>query len=298
MTDLIRKNVKLASFTSWQIGGEADFFCEPNSIDSLIECYQWAFQNNHPVTILGGGSNVLVSDQGVEGLVICTRKLSCVTYHEDQDLGRLVIRASAGVRKSELLKLFLKFQLAPALFLAGLPGDVGGGVIMNAGVSEDFTPKEFGQIVDWVEVLRPDMTIVRVAHNEVNWSYRKAQGWQPGVLTQAQMSWPLEPNSEILNQVKSANRNRLSKQPLDLPSCGSVFKNPLPHKAAQLIDKAGLKGYSIGGAQVSPKHANFIVNLGTASASDTWSLMMEVKDTVENKFGVSLETEVVRMGRW
>jgi len=298
MNHLIRPNIELASLTSWQIGGKADFYCEPETLDEIKECYQWGLGRGYPITIIGGGSNVLVSDDGVEGLVICLRKWAKIRVQTNQVLQRLVIEATSGLRKSELLKVFLKHQLSPALFLAGLPGDVGGGIVMNAGVSEPYVPHEFGEIVDWVEVLRPSGELIRLQKKEIIWSYRKAQGWEPGILVQAQLSWPYQVTPMVLQMVKDANRNRLSKQPLDLPSCGSVFKNPPRQKAAELIDRAGLKGYSVGAAQVSLKHANFIVNLGGATAKDTWGLILKVQSEVLRLFGVNLETEVVRIGRW
>ena len=245
----IQQNVALAPYTSWLIGGPADYFCLPTTVEEVIEAQQFAQSKNLPITVLGAGSNVLISDLGVRGLVICMKKLSGVTIVPDDDL--LLIEALAGTSKSEILKTYLKHKLPPALFLAGLPGDVAGGIVMNAGVAEDFRPREFFEITDWFEVLKPDGEIVRYEHDRVMWSYRHSHGWQPGIIVRAGLSWPLEGDPDILEKVKTANKTRLSKQPLDMPSCGSVFVNPKNHKAAQLIDQAGLKGFQIGGAQVS-----------------------------------------------
>ncbi len=167
---------------------------------------------------------------------------------------------------------------------------------MNAGVAESFKPREFCEITDWVEVLRPSGELEKIASSGLEWSYRHCKGWQPGVIVRAQLSWPLEEDSQILEQVRNANKVRLSKQPLDMPSCGSVFVNPPGLKAAQLIDSLGLKGYSVGGAQVSPKHANFIVNTGGARATDVLSVIEHVKKTVKEKKSVELHTEVVLIG--
>lgn len=297
----VRSNISLASFTSWQIGGEADFFAEPKTLDELKLAYGWAMQNHLAVSILGGGSNVLISDDGVMGLVMSMRKLDAIqseVVSNNSNQEWFVIQAEAGVKKSELLKAFLKQRLDPALFLAGLPGDVGGGVVMNAGVAEDFNPREFGELVQSVKVLRPDLSVVTLDHDDLNWTYRHSSGWEPGIIIQAQLRWPNIANPVILDKVKEANRIRLQKQPLDMPSCGSVFKNPPGQKAAELIDKAGLKGYTLGEAQVSNKHANFIVNLGKAKAKDTWGVIKHVQAVVFNTFQVHLETEVVRFGRW
>lgn len=293
----IRAQVPLAEYTSWLVGGPADWFCLPTSEAELEAALRFAFEKKIPWSVLGGGTNVLVSDQGVEGLVIGLRRFSGLQAREEQ--GRLRLEALAGTGKSELLKVFLKAKLAPALFLAGLPGDVGGGVVMNAGVGEDLKPREFGEIVDWVEVLRPDqgMARQRLQAQEITWTYRHSQGWQPGIITKVGISWPLQPEPDILQRVKEANRSRLSKQPLELPSCGSVFVNPPGHKAARLIESCRLKGYQIGGAQVSPKHANFIVNTGEATARQIWDLIAHVKMTVKKETGVELKTEVVPFGR-
>lgn len=292
----IKKNIPLAPLTSWQIGGAAQFFCEPLNLEELRLSYLWAQNQALEVTLIGGGSNVLVSDQGVVGLVISTRKLNQLRVEAHPD--RLHLFAECGVKKTDLLKQFLKYKLAPALFLAGLPGDLAGGVVMNAGVSESITPQEFGEIVLSVDVMRPSGEIETLSHSDLIWSYRQAKGWQPGIIVRAHLAWQMQPDLTILEKVKEANRQRLLKQPLDWPSCGSVFKNPPGLKAAQLIDKCGLKGYAIGGAQVSTKHANFIINLGQANAHDTWNLINYVKAEVEKQFQVSLHTEVVRIGIW
>lgn len=301
----IREQVPLAPLTSWQIGGVADYFCTPKNIEEIKEAQNWAQEFRHSITVLGGGSNVLVSDQGVRGLTICLKYFSKMQAEvismmkpDNSKESFLSIRAHSGTSKSELLKIFLKHKLPPALMLAGLPGDIGGGVVMNAGVAENFQPREFVEMVDWIEVLKPDQTIHRYKKSDLDWSYRHCRGWQPGLIVEVGLSWPMVPDLQILEKVKEANRIRLSKQPLDMPSCGSVFVNPEGHKAAQLIDSCGLKGRRVGEAQVSLKHANFIVNLGHASAKDTWQLMTEVQEIVLQKTGVQLKTEVELLGEW
>lgn len=292
----ISQNVKLAEYTSWMVGGNADHFCLPETLEDLKEAITYAKANNLAITILGGGTNVLVSDDGIAGLTICLRRLSKITSFEKD--GKLHIEALAGTAKSELLKTFLKQKLPPALFLAGLPGDVGGGVVMNAGVAEAFVPREFMDFVDWVDVMTLDLQIIRLQKNQLNIKYRHTDGWQPHIIVNVGMSWPMEIDATILDKVREANKIRLSKQPLDMPSCGSVFKNPEGHKAAQLIDSTGLKGFRVGDAQVSLKHANFIVNLKNATAKNISDVIAHVQKTVEKDKGVKLTTEVVRLGRW
>ncbi len=293
----ISENIKLASYTSWLVGGNAQYFCLPKSIVELQEALGFAKRNNLNYCILGGGSNVLISDEGIEGLTICLRQMNETKFQIKDN--RIVINCLAGASKSELLKIFLKHQLQPALFLAGLPGDVGGGVVMNAGVAEAFCPREFMELVDSIEVMDQSGNIKTIQKSELSISYRHTDGWQPNVIISAQISWPVNnPEPNVLDRVREANKIRLSKQPLDMPSCGSVFKNPENNKAAQLIDSCGLKGKSIGGAQVSKKHANFIVNTGGASASDIWNLILFVQKTVFEKTNIQLQTEVVRLGSW
>jgi UDP-N-acetylmuramate dehydrogenase len=319
----IEENVSLKSMTSWVVGGSADFLARPRSIDELRDAVAWAEARSLPITVLSGGSNVLVSDRGVRGLTISLRKFSSaiVTIREatpaaqsasgdraavadapgatnETSEARLEIECLSGTSKSELLKIFLKHKLEPALFLAGLPGDVGGGVVMNAGVSEPMKPREFNEFIDWFEVLKPDGGIRRYMRDEVEWAYRHCNGWQPGIITRVGLSWPLMPSADILDRVKAANKTRLTKQPLDMPSCGSVFKNPPGTSSGREVEAAGLKGFTVGGAQVSLKHANFIVNTGDATARDIDAVIKHVQAMVKAKTGIELKTEVVYLGDW
>lgn len=268
----------------------------PLTVDELKEALKLANDKQLKITILGGGSNVLVSDKGIKGLTICLRRFSEIKSEIKDD--RIYIDCLAGTAKSELLKIFLKNQLAPALFLAGLPGDVGGGVVMNAGVAEMFQPREFMELVDSIEVMTANGEIKTLQKSDLVIKYRHTEGWQPHIVIRAKISWPMQKDENVLQKVREANKTRLSKQPLDMPSCGSVFKNPEGYKVAQLIDQCGLKGFRIGDAQVSLKHANFIVNLDKATATDTWNLILHVQKTVKEKTGVDIQTEVVRMGEW
>lgn len=292
----VLNNVVLDQYTSWMVGGMAEHFCMPKTLEDLKEAIRFAKENKLPVTILGGGSNVLISDEGVSGLVICLRQMSQISHKIEN--GRIYIEALSGTGKSELLKIFLKNKLAPALFLAGLPGDIGGGVVMNAGVAEKFAPREFMDFVDAIEVMDGQGSTHWIEKKDLEIAYRHTNGWQPHIIVSVKISWPMEIDESILQKVKDANKFRLSKQPLDMPSCGSVFKNPENHKAAQLIEQCGLKGFRVGDAQVSLKHSNFIVNLDQAKAKDIWSVIQHVQKTVLEKTGVSMTTEVVRLGKW
>lgn len=295
MSGLIQNNVSLLERTFWKIGGSADFFAQPKNLEELKEVYQWGLDHKVPITILGGGTNVLVSDHGIEGLVIAMKDLSLVQQEEKE--GKLHLHCLAGTAKSELTKIFLSRKLTPAIFLCGLPGDVGGGVVMNAGVSEQRQPKEFCEMVEAVYVLRPSMQVEKIKADQIDWHYRESQGWQPGILYAVDLSWPLAVQEDVPQQVRQATKTRLEKQPLNYPSCGSVFRNPAGQKAGWLIEQVGLKGRRIGDAQISEKHANFIINLGKARAEDVKALIDLVKQEVLTKFNIQLETEVKMLGR-
>jgi UDP-N-acetylmuramate dehydrogenase len=297
----IRELVELAPMTWWKIGGPADHFAEPASVVELATVMRAASARKWPITVLGGGSNILVSDRGIEGLTIALRKL-CLVESVREAGERLEIIAQAGANKAEITRLFLQKKLAPALFLCGLPGELGGGVVMNAGVGEMITPREFVEIVEWVEVLRlndkGEVEKKNFSGRELEWSYRHCDGWQPGVIARVCLTWPLDPQPSVMDKVRQATKARRDKQPLEWPSCGSVFRNPPGGKAGALIEKSGLKGFAIGAAQVSEKHANFIINRGGAKAQDVRNLITHVQTTVKEKQGVELQPEVKFLGRW
>lgn len=293
-----QKNVNLASRTSWKVGGEAQFFSEPTSIEGLQESINWALSQELSITTFSGGTNILISDQGVSDFVVSTSQLQGIeeVFHEGDEFRLSVL---AGTSKFEVMRKFLKHSLSPALFLAGLPGDIGGGVAMNAGVREKVAPREFVEIVDWVEVLQwkeGKVFLQRYLNSELQWGYRHCQGWQPGVIVRVGLKWNEPPRAEVRQWVKEANERRLSKQPLDKPSCGSVFRNPEGFSSGQLIEECGLKGKTIGGAQVSEKHANFIINTGSASSQDIYDLIHFVQREVKDQKDIVLQTEVVFLG--
>lgn len=298
----IEKDICLKNLNTWRVGGKADYFCKPKTVQELKEALTWANKNQLIVTPLGGGSNVLISEKGIRGLVLSTKELNEVhTPYIEND--KFYIKAQAGAKKADILKIFLKENLAPALFLAGLPGDLAGGVVMNAGVAESFVPREFCEIVSEIEVMSVlesgKVIEKKVKHEDIEWGYRYSKGWQPGVICSVTLCWPWTPDMTIKQRVKEANQVRLSKQPLKEPSCGSTFRNPTKGKSAGfLIEQAGLKGYFVGGARVSEKHANFIVTNDQAKASDVDQVIQKVKVTIKEKYGVELHSEVIKLGEW
>lgn len=294
--------VSLAPLSWWKIGGPADQMMRPKTVPELHEAIQLAAERNWPLTVLGGASNVLISDRGVEGAVVLMRDLHGIEQINEAN-GRIEIIALAGTNKAELTKIFLQKKLDPALFLCGLPGDIGGGVVMNAGVGESIVPREFVEIVDWIEVEKWNSEARKVEtrrfqKKDLRWTYRHTEGWQPGVISRVQVSWANQPNGEVMSLVRQATRNRNQRQPLEWPSCGSTFRNPPGGKAGALIEQAGLKGFKVGGAQISEKHANFIINRGGAKADDVMAIIQHVQKTVKEKQGFDLKPEVKFIGRW
>ena len=291
----IKEKESLKEWSWWKVGGVADYFCQPENPLQLKQALEWAETHKHKLTVLGGGTNVLISDQGVEGLLISTKKLNQCSFKKTKK--SLVIDCEAGTLKSQLMKIFKKHKLAPALFLSGLPGDIGGGLVMNAGLSQKIKPSEFSEITNFFEVM--SYTGSKCYYKkDIKWSYRASSSWEKGVIYKAQFEWSLEEIEDLNEQIKRGLKKRRSTQPLDKPSCGSVFKNPYPHFSGELIEKAGLKGLKRGGAQVSEKHGNFILNLAEAKAIDIHNLIQEIRKTVYDQFAISLEPEVHYLGRW
>ena len=295
----IQKNISLKKISSWKTGGSADFFCQPSSLEEIFFSLKWAKEKNLPLTILSGGTNVLISDQGIGGLVIGTQKLNALTSSVKNN--RLYITAQAGVPKATLMQIFLKHKLSPALFLCGLPGDVGGGVVMNAGINaKDIVPREFGEIVDQIKVIQNNK-LVCIDKKDLIFKYRFSDGWRNGeqnIIYEAALSWPMEPVPQIMEQIRDTALKRSKSQPLQSASCGSVFKNPLNTSAGFLIDQCQLKGHTIGKACVSEKHANFIVNQGGATAQDIHQLILFIQEKVKKQHNILLQTEVKYLGRW
>lgn len=294
----IKTNVHLSRYSSWQVGGCADFLAEPQTIEDLQWIEAEAKHKGLPLTLLGGGTNCLISDAGVRGIVISLRKL--IGFSSFVKDGFLKIECLAGTPKLLIMKEFLKHKLAPAIFLSGIPGCVGGGVIMNAGVRENITPCEFSEIVDWVDIIY-DQQIVRKTFLDMQWSYRYCQGWQPGIIANIGLKWEMNPITDLHEKVKKAQWHRLLKQPLEKPSCGSTFTNPKNAdglSAGQLIEQSGLKGFQFGQAKVSDKHANFIINLGKAKAGDIDFIIQHIQERVHHTTGIHLQTEVKYLGEW
>ena len=284
----IKKNEPMKNHTTFKIGGMADEFCEAESIDEIIRLIDYAKDKKIPYFVIGNGSNVLVSDKGIRGLVI---KISGA-FSEFEVLGD-IISAKSGALLSTLARAAQKNSLSGMEFASGIPGTLGGALYMNAGAYGG----TMAGIVKSVTYLK-DGKITKL-EDGFNFGYRKSIFADIcAVILEAELRLKAGDAAEIRAKMEEYKQSRTEKQPLNLPSAGSVFKRPQGHFAGRLIEDAGLKGYKIGGAEVSEKHAGFIVNTGDATAEDVLSLIKHIQKIVKAEFGVELETEVKLMGEF
>ncbi|MDX2255654.1 MAG: UDP-N-acetylmuramate dehydrogenase [Pseudanabaenaceae cyanobacterium bins.39] len=287
----IRCHVSLAPLTSMRVGGQAEYFISPHNTEELAESLAWANSNNIDVTVIGAGSNLLISDAGIKGLVICTRHLRNIQFGDDG-----LITAAAGEPIARLAMQAASHGWTGLEWAVGIPGTVGGLVVMNAGA-------QGGCAADCIRQVRAVHRSGKVElfdPKDLHFSYRTSvlQG-SDYLVTEAviQLHTGADPK-QILADTETKLKARHTTQPYNLPNCGSVFRNPLPHFAAKLIQEAGLKGYRIGNAQVSELHANFIVNLGNASATDIFQLIQLIQSTIRDRYSILLETEVKMIGNF
>ena len=281
----IRFNESMANHTSFRIGGPAEVMAMPKTADELSQLLRWAKQEQIVPAILGAGTNVLAPDAGMTGLVICLK--DALQGMELLDGGR--IRVAAGVTMTRAAVFAANHNLSGMEFAHGIPGTVGGGVYMNAGAYGG----EIRDICESVDVMSADGVLTTLSNEEMTFGYRHSRlEDEGGIVVSAVFKLTDKPEQEIRTQMQDLMNRRKTSQPLDLPSAGSAFKRPVGGYAAALIDQAGLKGFQIGGAAVSEKHAGFVVNLGGASAKDVQDLLSRVSDLVFENSGIRLEPEV------
>nr|WP_225349249.1 UDP-N-acetylmuramate dehydrogenase [Apilactobacillus kunkeei] len=282
------KNEPLSKYTFTETGGPADLVAFPKNTDEVRELLSMAKRDDLPITVLGNASNLIIKDGGIRGLVIILTEMNEITSHDD-----LVI-AQAGARYIDTTIVAQQHGLTGMEFAAGIPGSIGGAVFMNAGAYGG----ETAEVIDSVTVLTPENEIKTLSNSELDFGYRhSAVQDQDDIVLEATFKLSTGDKDEIQAEMDHLNELRESKQPLDLPSCGSVFKRPEGYFAGKLIHDAGLQGYQSGGAQVSKKHAGFIVNIDNATATDYLDVIKHVQETVYAKNKVHLETEVRIIGQ-
>ena len=285
------KDISLADYTTWRVGGPAEWLAEPTSIDETSAWLNWAHQRNIACRVIGAGSNLLITDEGLPGLTLCLRKLQGVTL--DKTEGDVV--ALAGEPIPSLSRRVAQAGLNGLAWSVGIPGTVGGAAVMNAGAQGGCTAEHLVSVT--VLPLEGGESF-ELSRKELDFGYRNSR-LQHEPLLVLSARFKLEPGHDPkqLRRTTSGNlTKRTSTQPYTQPSCGSVFRNPEPLKAGRLIEQLGLKGTRIGGAEISTMHANFIVNTGNATAHDISRLINLVQSAVRDRHDLSLHTEVKRLG--
>lgn len=276
----IRWGEPLSRILSLQVGGPADVLVVPSDVGDVIRVIQGARAEQIPFVVLGG-TNVVVRDKGIRGIVMQLKQLTRIQEEDNQ-----VVYAQAGVRLPRLMQFASGRNLSGMEWAAGIPGTVGGGVVMNAGTRLG----EMKDVLSAVDFVNLRGQRVRLDAKDLSFTYRKTM-LPKGIVVGAWVQLTLSTGEEVEAKIKTYLQYRRATQPLTLPNAGSVFKNPPGDSAGRLIEAAGLKGARVGDAEVSTKHANFIVNRGTATAAQVLSLIRKVRQTVARKFGVRLQLE-------
>jgi len=287
----IRYGVSLSDYTSFHVGGPADSLIFPADLEDLYKILQWCLREKVPCFVLGNGTNLLVRDGGIRGLVISLSRVLGGIEVVGKDADGLV-RSGAGEALGKLVEFAWKQELAGLEFAAGIPGTVGGALFMNAGAFQG----EMKDVVESVRFMDAAGKIFTRNREECKFSYRSMFLRNGEVILEGRLRLKKGNVQEIRNRGEEIIRKRLAKHPYDLPSAGSVFKNPPQGPAGKLIEEVGLKGMHIGDAQVSEKHANFIVNRGRARAQDILALIQRIREKVFHEKGIVLETEIRIVG--
>ena len=277
----------LKRYTAWKIGGPADALLEPKSVGELIEAAEKAREQDIPVTVLGGGTNVLVRDGGIRGLTIrLAKSLTNVEVDETH------VTADAGVLYPVLANTTAGRGLAGLEFATGIPGTVGGAVYMNAGAYGTETT----EVLDWADVFK-DHEVVRMRNRDLDLSYRHSALHENPNWVVLRAGYTLVPGNatELKARIREFRAQRMNGSP-NKPSCGSTFKRPPGDFPGRVIEEAGLKGTRVGQIEVSPVHANYLVNLGGGTAEDALKLIDQVRQKVSEKLGIELEPEVRILG--
>lgn len=283
-------NEKMSRHTTFKTGGPASLFIRPDSLEQLKKVVALLKRAEVPYFILGNGSNLLVSDKGYDGAIISTDKFTDIRLEDEK-----TIYAEAGVKNSAIAAFARDNSLTGFEFAAGIPGSLGGAVIMNAGAYGG----EMKLIVKEVRALSPQGEIIRLDNEALRFDYRtSALKGKDFIVISALLELEKGDKDEISAQMNELALKRKEKQPLEYPSAGSTFKRPEGYFAGKLIEDSGLRGYTVGGAMVSDKHCGFVINKGEATSKDIYTLILNVQNTVYEKFGVRLEPEVILLGKF
>ena len=286
----IKYNEPMSKHTSFKVGGPAECFIKIQTIEELKEITNFIQKNKINSVIIGNGSNILVTDKGIKGIVLQI----CIKKYEIAKLDEVKIKATigAGNKMSEIAQKFLKEEITGFEELSGIPGTIGGAIKMNAGAHK----KEIKDILESVTILDEDNKLRELTNEELHLEYRRSILFEKKyIVIEAKFNLQKEKYEEINSKMQEYKKYRQEKQPIEYPSAGSTFKRGENYITAKLIDDAGLKGYTIGGAQVSEKHAGFVINKGNATAKDILELIEYIKEKVykTSKEKLNLEIEVI-----
>lgn len=287
---VIYKNEPMCKHTSFKIGGNADIYIKAKSIEEIIKIKQYTKENKIPLTVIGNGSNLLVKDNGIRGITIQVDIQQIDIQMNEKDV---YVDVTSGVKLGTLAIMLQQKGIAGFEFAGGIPGTIGGAIRMNAGAYG----KEFSDIVEEVTYLSEDNNIENMTKEEAEFSYRhSAFVKSKNIILGAKLKLKKGNENDIKQYMNELSQKRKEKQPLDKPNAGSTFKRGTDYITAALIDEAGLKGYTVGGAQISTKHAGFVVNTGNATANDVLKLVENVKREIQNKFKKEIELEIEVIG--
>ena len=285
----VKVNQTLAPYTVYQIGGPTDVWVAPEQETDIETCVRLAHSRSVPLFVLGRGSNVLVSDSGWRGITLYLGE-----NFSDWTISGQSAEVKSGCLLNDLVQATVAEGLAGIELLAGIPGGLGGALRMNAGAFG----QEIASVVEMVRGISISGKPFSAAGDQIDFNYRRAPILDPIVITNARLQFNKDNPAVLKRRVADILAVRARKQPLDFPSCGSVFKRPTGYYAGALIEEAGLKGERIGGAEVSQKHAGFILNVADACADDVYRLIRTIEQKIKDRFGVSLEREVRLIGEF
>ena len=292
LKDRVSFDAPLAPYLAYRVGGPADILVFPKDEDELLWIYETAKKKSIPLTIIGTGTNLLVVDEGIRGIVISLDQgFQEILPISDPSSEKILVRCGGGVLKPSLLNWAIEKGFSGLEFSSGVPGTIGGGIYMNAGTKYGC----YGDILREVRLFDFAHGFRQWKREDLHFAYRESQV-RNSIVIWATFELQRGESESIRTEVNRIIQERAEKQPLDYPSCGSTFKNGPGYSSGRLIEKAGLKGLTVGGAEISTKHANFILNKGNATAKDILTLINIIKERVKEQFGISLECEVCVLG--
>ena len=286
--DKLIENYPMREYTSFRCGGNVKYLIYPENIEDLKRIIEISKKYNLKFLVLGKGTNVLVSDRGFDGIIISTLKLNKINFDGEN------LKCESGVKISSLLRFCIENSLKGLEFLAGIPGTVGGAVKNNAGLKNEWISEK----IDYVKFIDFNSEkIIKRGRKDIFFDYRKSEFDSSKIILEVNFKPEREKKEKIVLKIKKYIEERRNKQPTGY-SAGSIFKNPYPYYAGELIEKCGLKGYSIGDCYISEKHANFIINRGSGKADDVYKLIKIIKEKVKEKFNIELEIEIQMIGEF